>query len=45
MGMEILAAVKGIPAKEVYQLVDVYMTDSVSHNKGINKLLAELYDL
>ena len=43
--MEILAAVKGIPAKEVYQLVDVHMTDSVSHNKGIYKVLADLYDL
>ena len=45
MGMEILAAVKGISAKEVYQNVDTHMTDSVSHNKGINKEMAELFDL
>ena len=45
MGMEVLAAVKGIPAKEVYEMVDVHMTDSVSHNKYINKELADLYDL
>ena len=45
MAMEVLAAVKGVSAKEVYQLVDTHMTDSVSHNKGINKELAELYDL
>ena len=45
MGMEVLAVVKGIPAREVYQLVDTHMTDSVSHTKHINKELAELYDL
>ena len=45
MGMEVLAAVKGVPAREVYQLVDTHMTDSVSHNKGISKELAVLYDL
>ena len=45
MGMEVLAAVKGVPAREVYKLVDTHMTDSVSHNKGINKELADLYDI
>ena len=45
MGMEVLAAVKGIPARDVYKLVDTHMTDSVSHNKGINTVLAELYDI
>ena len=43
--MEILGAVKGIPARDVYQMVDTHMTDSVSHNKGINTVLADLYDL
>ena len=45
MGMEVLAASKGLSAKEVYQMVDVHMTDSTEHNKGISPLLAELYDL
>ena len=45
MGMEILAACKGMTAKEVYSLVDVHMTDSTAHNKGIASCLAELYDL
>ena len=43
--MEILAACKGMTAKEVYSLVDVHMTDSTAHNKGIASCLAELYDL
>ena len=45
MRMEILAACKGMTAKEVYSLVDVHMTDSTAHNKGIASCLAELYDL
>ena len=45
MGMEVLAASKGLTAREVYQMVDVHMTDSTEHNKGISPLLAELYDL
>ena len=45
MAMEILGAVKGIPARDVYQMVDTHMTDSVSHKKGINTVLADLYDL
>ena len=44
-GMEILAACSGTTAKEVYKKVDVHMTDSVGHNKGIAKELATLYDL
>ena len=44
-GMEILAAVSGKTSKQVYQNVDLHLTDSVSHNKGINKELATLYDL
>ena len=45
MGLEILAASKGITAKEVYSLVDVHMADSTAHNKEIASCLAELYDL
>ena len=35
MGLEILAASKGITAKEVYSLVDVHMADITAHNKEI----------
>ena len=45
MGMEILAACKGTTAKEIYKQVDVHMTDSTEHNKGIAPILSELYDL
>jgi hypothetical protein len=45
MGMEILAASKGMTSKEVYSLVDVHMADSTAHNKEIASCLAELYDL
>ena len=45
MALEILAASKGITAKEIYSQVDVHMTDSTEHNKGIAPILAELYDL
>ena len=45
MGFEILGAVRGVSAKEIYKLVDVHMTDSTEHNKGFSKLLAEMYDL
>ena len=43
--MEILAAVSGKTAQEVYKNIDVHMTDSVSHNKGIAVELQKLYDL
>lgn len=45
MGMEILAASKGMSSKEIYSLVDVHMTDSTAHNKEIAPCLADLYDL
>ena len=44
LAIDVLGAVKGIPPAEVYQLVDTHMTDSVSHNKGVNTVLAEVYD-
>ena len=45
MGMEILAASKGMSSKEIYSLVDVHMTDSTAHNKEIASYLSEQYDL
>ena len=36
MGFEILGAVRGVSAKEIYKLVDVHMTDSTEHNKGFS---------
>ena len=43
---EILAAVKGSTAKELYtEMIDVHMTDSTEHNKGFAAVLAELLDL
>ena len=45
MGMEILEACKGTTAKEIYKQIDVHMTDSTEHNKGIAPILSELYDL
>ena len=43
--IDILAAVKGVPREEIYKLIDCHMTDSVAHNKGINLVLAAIYDL
>ena len=45
MGFEVLAAVRGVPVREVYSLVDAHMSDSVSHNKGFSEVLQEMYDL
>ena len=45
MGMEILAASKGMSSKEIYSLVDVHMADSTAHNKEIASCLADLCDL
>ena len=45
MGIEILAAAKGLESKEVYRQITVHMTDSVAHNKGFAAILAELHDL
>ena len=44
-GFQILSAVSGVPAKEIYQKIDFHMTDSVAHNKGIAKELSDLYSL
>ena len=34
MGLEILAAVKGVKVEDVYKLVDTHITDSPEHDKG-----------
>ena len=44
-GFEIVAATRGISVEELYKTVDCHMTDSTEHNKGINELLRELYNL
>ena len=44
-GMQILAAVSGKSPAEIYSKIDVHMTDSVSHNKGVADVLQDLYDL
>ena len=34
-GFEVLAKIRGVETKEIYKEVDVHMTDSVEHKKGI----------
>ena len=45
MAFSLLAAVRGVEVKDIYDLVEVLMTDSVEHNKGLAELLAEIYSL
>lgn len=45
MGLEILSAVSGVPVKELMEQVDTLLTDSAEHNKGVNVILQEMYDL
>ena len=45
MGLEILSAVSGIQVKELADQVDTLLTDSTEHNKGVNIILQELYQL
>ena len=45
MAFEMLAAVRGVKAKDIYQLIDCHMTDSTEHNKGFAAILQEIYDL
>ena len=45
MGMEMVAAVRGVKVEEIYKLVDTHITDSTEHNKGFAELLAEMYNL
>ena len=45
MGLEILSAVSGVDLKELASQVDTLLTDSTEHNKGVNVLIQELYQL
>ena len=45
MGLEILAAVSGKEVKELAAQIDTLLTDSVDHNKNVNIILQDLYDL
>lgn len=43
--MEILVVLSGEPAEELLSHVDALLTDSVEHNKEVNQVLAEMYNL
>ena len=45
MGLEILSACSGVSVQELAGQVDTLMTDSTEHNKGVNVLLQQLYEL
>ena len=45
MGLEILSAVSGVEVRELASQVDTLLTDSTEHNKGVNVIIQELYDL
>ena len=45
MGLEILSICSGEPVESLAATVDTLLTDSVEHNKGVNEILADLYDL
>ena len=45
MGLEQLSICSGVAVKELLEQVDVLFTDSVDHNKGVNFILQEMFDL
>ena len=45
MGLEQLSICSGVPVKELLEQVDVLFSDSVDHNKGVNFILQEMFDL
>ena len=45
MGIEILSICSGESAESLAGKIDTLLTDSVEHNKGVNEILADLYDL
>ena len=45
MGLEILSAVSGVCVNDLAAQVDTLLTDSVEHNKGVNIILADMFDL
>ena len=45
MGMSILSLLSGVEEKELMGQVDTLLTDSVEHNKGVNIILQDMFDL
>ena len=45
MGLELLAISSSISVEKLAAMVDTLLTDSVEHNKGVNEILADMYNL
>ena len=45
IGLEILSAVSGVEVEVLASKVDVLLTDTTEHNKEVNVILQELYQL
>ena len=45
MGLELMAISSNMKVEELAAMVDTLLTDSVEHNKGVNQILADMYDL
>ena len=45
MGLQLLSISSKTPVDELDAMVDVLLTDSVEHNKGVGQILADMYDL
>ena len=45
MGMELLSVVSGVDVKDLMGQVDTLLTDSVEHNKGVNVIIQDMFDL
>ena len=45
MGLQVLSICSGEPVDSLAAKLDTLLTDSVEHNKGVNEVLAQLYDL
>ena len=45
MGLEILSTCSGVSVKELLQQVDTLLSDSVEHNKGVNIILWDIFNL
>ena len=43
--MELLSVVSGVDVKDLMGQVDTLLTDSVEHNKGVNVILQDMFDL
>ena len=45
MGFELLALASGRKAEDLYKLMNLHLTDSVSHNKFLSKEIPKLFDM